>query len=133
MAKQIHLLTSTHQGILYDEACDYVVVSAREGEFAIMPGHVAIITTFKEGFLKLVRDNNNYFIALVNAVVEFHDDVLNVIASEAFIGRTKEKAKESLNSLRHERLNKNRKLDTDLEIVERDLRENIKNAKAGEI
>ena len=130
---QVHIIVSTHQGKIYDELTDYIVISSKKGEFAILPNHVAIITTISEGFIKLVRKEGVFFIALVNGALEFHDNVASIIAQEAFIGRTKEKAKEMLLSIRQERLEHNRKVDAELEIAEHQLKEQIKEVKAGNL
>ena len=51
MDKHIHIIVSTHQGRLYNEYCDHIVVKNKEGEFAIYPDHLAVITSFEEGLL----------------------------------------------------------------------------------
>lgn len=133
MAKQVKIVVSTHQGILYDEVTDYIVISSKNGEFAIMSNHAMIITTIDEGFIKLVRQGDVFYISIINAALEFHDNIATVIAQETFIGRTKEKALSALISLRNERLEKNRKVDAELEIMEHKLKDNIKSVKAGSL
>ena len=127
------LIVSTHEGILYNEDVDYTVIMSKSGEFAILENHVNLITTIKEGFIKLVREKETLFIALNEAALIFHNNVLSVAVLEAFVGKTKERAKELLEEERKNRLNQNRKIDAELEIAERQLKQNIKEAKAGNL
>jgi len=131
--KSIHIIVSTHQGKIYDENSDYIVVKKADGEFAIFPDHVPTITSFNEGFIKLVLGKDSFYICLVNAALEFHDNNANVIAQEAFIGKDMEKAKSLLLAQRNKRLSNNRKYETEIEINERKLQKAIKEAHAGDV
>ena len=104
------VLVSIHDGILYNEEVDYVVVSSKEGEFAILENHVNLITTVKEGTIKLVRDKDIVFIAINEAAIIFNNNELKVAALEAFVGKTKQRAKELLIEQRKNRLERNRKI-----------------------
>ena len=127
------IIVSTHQGNLYNEEVEYVVVSSQEGEFAILKGHIPVVTIINEGYVKLVRDSNEYFVVIVSGILEFHNDVVSVLAQEAHIGKDKEDAKNHLLTIRNERLEKNRKESIDLTKKEKELREHLKNAKAGQL
>ena len=127
------LMVSTHDGVMYNEELDYVVIGGKEGEFAILENHANLITTMQDGFLKLVRDKEVLFIALNEAAIIFHNNLLSVAALEAFAGNTKQRAFELLVEERNHRLNENRKIDAELEIAERKIKENIKEAKAGNL
>ncbi|MDE5715672.1 MAG: F0F1 ATP synthase subunit epsilon [Anaeroplasmataceae bacterium] len=127
------ILVSTHQGRLYDEVVDYVVVHNTDGEFAIMNNHVPVVAVMDEGYVKLVRNQEEYFVAIVNGILEFHDNVVSVLAQEAHIGTDKSSAKVHLEEFRNERLNQNRKEQVDFTQKERELREHLKNSKAGQL
>ena len=129
----IQLLISTHQGVLYNEVVDYVVVSSKKGEFAIMKDHVNLITTLEEGFIKLVRGDEKVFVAINDGALMFSNNKLSLICAEASIAKTKERSYELLLEARHERLEQNKKINTELEITERKLKENIKGMKAGNL
>ena len=46
----MRIIVSTHQGNLYNEEVDYVVVhSATYGEYAIMSDHIPVISVMEEG------------------------------------------------------------------------------------
>lgn len=127
------LIVSTHQGILYDAEVDYVVVHNSDGEFAILKEHVPVIAVLDEGYVKLVQNNEEHFVAITNGILEFHDNVASVLAQEAHMGKSKEEAKQQLENFRKERLNENRKEQVDFTQKEKELREHLKNSKAGQL
>lgn len=126
-------IVSTHQGNLYNEQVEYIVVKSSEGEFAILEDHIPVISVIDEGFIKLVRAENQFYVAVVNGLVEFHDNVATVLVQEAYIGKTESSAKKYLEEFRKERLEKNRKEEVDLTQKEKELRENIKRSRAGQL
>ena len=129
----IHITVSTHQGKLYDEVCDHVVVKSKDGEFAIYPNHVPVITTFSQGLIKLVREEIELYVSLLSALVEFNKNELTVLAQEAQIGRDKESAIRHMEESRKLRLEENRKLDADLALQESEIINNLKKSRAGEL
>ena len=133
MDKNIKLIISTHQGKLFDEICDYVLVKSKKGEFGILPNHVPTITSLEEGFLKFVRDKKELYLCVYNSVLEFSNNVLTILAQEAHIGETMDAAKNYLEEVRKERLEKNRQTEADLAAGERELIDNIQKAKAGNL
>ena len=133
MDKEIRLIVSTHQGKLFDEICDYVLVKSKKGEFGILPNHVPTITSLEEGFLKFVRDKKELYLCVYNSVLEFSNNILTVLAQEAHVGETMESAKLFLEEVRKERLEKNRETEAELAAGEKDLLYNIKKAKAGNL
>ncbi|HIT50399.1 MAG TPA: hypothetical protein IAD46_05170 [Candidatus Pelethenecus faecipullorum] len=127
------IIVSTHQGILYDEEVDYVVVSNEDGEFAVLDHHIPVLVVIKEGYIKLVRSDQTFFVVIVHGIAEFHDGVFSVLTQEARLGQTKESAMDELVSIRKHRLEENRKESVDFTQKEKELREHIKNSKAGQL
>ncbi len=127
------LIVSTHQGVLYNEEVDYVVVHNQDGEFAIMKDHIPVIAVMDNGFIKLIKQEKSFFIAVTNGILEFHDNVTSVLSQEAQIGNNKEEAKTHLESFRKERLEKNRKEEVDFTQKEKELREHLRTSKAGQL
>ena len=128
------IIVSTHQGNLYNEEVDYVVVhSTTDGEYAIMSDHVPVISVMDEGYIKFVRGKDEYYVVIVSGILEFHDNVVSVLVQEAHIGENKESARVHLEEIRKERMNLNRKEAVDFTQKERELRENIKNVGAGRL
>lgn len=127
------LIVSTHQGVLYNEEVDYIVVHNQDGEFAIMNDHIPVIAVIDSGFIKLIKQEEAYFIAVTNGILEFHDNVASVLSQEAQIGNNKEDAKAHLEGFRKERLEKNRKEEVDFTQKEKELREHLRASKAGQL
>ncbi|MBQ9899588.1 MAG: F0F1 ATP synthase subunit epsilon [Acholeplasmatales bacterium] len=128
------IVISTHQGVLYNEEIDYVVVHDQDdGEYTIMQNHIPVVSVMEEGFLKLVKGSDELFIIIVSGILEFHDNYCTVTVQEAQAGRTYESTKVHLAEARKERLERNRQESTDFTEKEKELREHIKKAKAGRL
>jgi F-type H+-transporting ATPase subunit epsilon len=124
----------TPKGQLYSEEVDYVVVSSKmNGEFAIMKNHIPIISTIDTGYVKMVRGEKHLYTVIINGVVEHENNVINVIAQEAHVGLSKDSAFDHLKTVREERLKENKRRNVDFTKAERELKKNIKDAKAGNI
>ncbi len=130
----MRIIVSTHQGTLYDDTVDYVVVhSTKDGEYGIMENHVPVVSIIEEGYVKLVRDKNEFYVVIFSGILEFHNNLVTVLVQEAHIGENVEAAKKYLLEVRAERLEKNREEETDFTQKEKELRENIARSKAGRL
>ncbi len=128
------LIIVTPTGELVNEEVDYVVVSSKaNGEFAIMKDHIPIISSIDIGYVKMVRDSIELYTVIINGVVEHSDNIINVIAQEAHVGLSKESALDHLSNVRTERTKLNKQRNVDFTKVERELKKNIKDAKAGKL
>lgn len=124
----------TPHGELYNENIDYVVVSSKmNGEFAIMKDHIPIISSIDVGYVKMVRDDKELYTVIINGVVEHNDNIINVIAQEAHVGLSKDSALDHLNTVREERIKENKRRNVDFAKAERELKKNVKDAKAGNL
>lgn len=130
----MRVIVSTHQGNLYNEEVDYVVIdSNKDGSFGIMENHVPVVAVMDEGYIKLVRDKDEYYVVLVSGIVEYHDGVVTALVQEAHIGRDQNQAKAYLEEIRKERMEKNKQESVDFTQKEKELRENLKKAAAGNL
>lgn len=130
----MRLTVVTPQGELYNEVVDYVVVTSKmNGEYAIMDGHIPIISTIDTGYVKMVKDDQEIFTVIINGVVEHQNDIVNVIAQEAHVGMSKDSAMDHLNQVRKERLDENKRRNVDIMKAELELKENVKKAKGGQL
>lgn len=128
------IIVSTHQGKLYDEEVDYVVVNNNEdGEFAIMKNHIPVVCVLRLGSVKLVAGPNHLYLAVRSGMLEFKEEVVNIIAQEAHIGRDKESALKHLIYITEERLELNRKANADFTQKEKEIIDNLRTAKAGHL
>lgn len=126
-------LVSTHQGKLYDEELDHIIVHMSDNEFAILKDHVPLVCVIPYGYVKMVLGTEILYLALSNGVLEFKDNVVTIIAQEAHVGKSEDRAREELNAIRKERLENERKNSGDFTRQESELLDNLKRAKAGKI
>lgn len=127
------IVVSTHQGQLYNEEVDYVVCKTTDGEFAVMKGHTPVVSVIVDGYIKLVRDDIQMFVVCSNAIFEFNNEVVTVLAQAAHIGKNAESAKEHLDTARLERLNINKKVEADFTGKQNELKKNLQKAHAGSL
>ena len=128
------IVVSTHQGVLYNEEVDYVVVhSDTDGEYAVLNDHVPVVSVMDTGYVKLVKGKDEFYVVIQSGIFEFKDNLAQVLVQEAIVGRTAASARENLAKIRKERLERNRKESTDFTQMEKELRENIKKSGAGQL
>lgn len=124
----------TPQGELYNETIDYVVVTSKmNGEFAIMNNHIPIISTIDTGYVKIVKGEKELYTVVINGVVEFQNNQVNVIAQEAHIGMNKISAMDHLNTVREERIKENKRRNVDFALAEKELKKSVKDSHAGNL
>lgn len=129
----MNIVVSTHQGQLLSDEVDYVVCNADNGEFAIMKNHIPTIAVIKDGYIKLVLNKQNIFVAINNGVLEFSNNKVNVIAQIAAVGNDLAGVKANLEKIIKETLESNRQDSVDFTEKERDLVRNIRDSKAGSL
>lgn len=123
----------TPKGKFYDDVVDYVVIDGDNGQLAILENHAPIVVSIKEGFIKRVKDDIEYFYIVEGAILEYQSNNVNIIAQEINYGETLESAKINFKKMREdERLSNKRKL-MDFTKLERDLAKNIKDINASKL
>jgi len=124
----------TPDGELYKETVNSIIVSSsNNGDYEILPNHVPIVSTIDTGYIKLSHDDLVYFVVVINGLVEQHDNKIRVIAQDAYIGKSRDKAMENLHQLREDRLKENRERNIELAKAEKELQRQIKQTGAGQI
>ena len=124
----------TPQGELHNAEIDYAVITSQQnGEYAIMKNHIPIISTIDTGYVKMVTGEEKLYAVIINGVVEHQDNIINVIAQEAEVGLSEDESMAHLNKIREERLAENKRRNVDFATAERDLKKNVKKAKAGSL
>lgn len=123
----------TQTGKTYQDEIEYTVIHYEHGEMAILKDHVPIIVQMESGYLKFVGKSSETFLFVEQAVVEFSSNVLTILALEAQIGNTKEKALHAFNDMKKQKLEMTKKENIDFSKQERELKENIMKSKAGNL
>ncbi|MDX9691858.1 MAG: ATP synthase F1 subunit epsilon [Acholeplasmataceae bacterium] len=123
----------TQIGKTYTDEVDYVIIRNEDGEIGILNDHIPIIIQIKEGFIKFVQGKNESFLVVEQGVIEFKDNELTILALEAQMGQTLDKAKSAFNLMKKEKMELAKKENVDFSKQERELRENITKSKAGQV
>ncbi|MDY0010572.1 MAG: hypothetical protein RBR96_02400 [Candidatus Izemoplasmatales bacterium] len=124
----------TPDGELYNETVDAVIVSSsNNGDYEMLKDHLPIISTIDTGYIKLAQANLVYYVVIINGVVEHHDNIITVIAQDAFIGESKEEAMKNLMEIRENRIEENRQRNIELAKAEKELLKQIKQTGAGHL
>ncbi|HEY8365392.1 MAG TPA: ATP synthase F1 subunit epsilon [Haloplasmataceae bacterium] len=120
----------TPRGRLFSEEANILVIRNSEGEQAIMKDHIPVVIAINPGYIRLMRNEETLYVTIVGGYLEFSNNVANIIAQEAEVGKDHENALKHLEELRKQRLEENKKRNIDFTKAERDLREEIKKINA---
>ncbi len=125
------LVVVTPSGELFNETVDYIVISSKNnGDFAIMKDHAPIISAIDVGYIKMIQGDKTLYTVVINGALEQQDNQINIIAQEAHVGLNKDSAMDHLNEVRKERLEANRQRTQDFLQAEKELRKNLREARA---
>ena len=81
------------RGVVFEGDAEYIVVEGNNGQLAILENHIPIVVPIKEGFVKRVFENKEYYYTLVSGLLEQSNNIVSVIAQEIGKGETLEDAK----------------------------------------
>ncbi|MBN2540168.1 MAG: F0F1 ATP synthase subunit epsilon [Bacilli bacterium] len=130
----MNIVIVTPDGELYNEEVTSVIVSSHNnGDYEILKDHLPIISTIDTGYIKMEMEKMVYYVVVINGVVEQIHNKITVIAQDAFIGESKEKAFDNLNAIRLARTEENKKRNIELELAEKELKRQIKMTGAGQL
>lgn len=121
------------KGTFVSKEVGYVVVEGNQGQLAIMKNHLPIVVPINQGFVKEVVDGRELFYTVSGAILEYKDNVINVITQEIAVGETLDLAKKSLEKIRSEQKQENRRKMMDFTEMERELALNLKEIKASKL
>ncbi len=123
----------TQQGKTISDEINFAVVKSQDGEIGILDNHVPIVVSVKHGHVKLEKGTAVTYLVLEQAIVEFRDNVLSILALEAQMGQTLEQAKNAFDAMKKEKLEQTKKENIDFSKLEKELKENIMKSKAGQL
>ena len=121
------------KGVYFDGEVEYVIIDGDNGQIGILENHTPIVVGVNEGFVKRVKDDNEYFYMISGGIIEYKDNIVNVIAQEVAEGKTLDAAKLEFNKLRQNAINENKRKLMDFTELERDLALNMKQIKARDL
>ena len=83
MADKIQLDIVTPEKVVYSETADMVTAPGTLGEFGILPGHAAFITTLDQGKIVIRKDGQEVRITVSGGFAEVVDDKVIILADAA--------------------------------------------------
>ncbi|XMB67558.1 ATP synthase F1 subunit epsilon [Mycoplasmatota bacterium zrk1] len=124
---------ATPTGEIYSSDIDMILIKSSAGEYAILESHIPIVSTIDKGYVKLRTGDNEKFVAINSGVVEQSTNIVTVIAQEAAVADSLAEAEAKLEELHQSMIDENKRKARDFAISEKDLHQNIKKAKAGDL
>ncbi len=130
----MRIIIVTPEGELYNEIVTSVVISSQSnGEYGILSGHLPIVSTIDTGYVKMTYNQLTYYVVIINGLVQNQNDIITVIAQDAYIGDSKDTAMKNLTDIRKARLEANKQRNVELALAENELKKQIKQTGAGKL
>lgn len=126
------LIIVNPKGTYFDGDVEYVIIDGDNGQLGILENHTPIVVGVNEGFIKRVTNEDEYFYMISGGIIEYKENIVNVIAQEVAEGKTLKEATERFNEMRKSAIDANKKKLMDFTELERDLAKNMKQIKARE-
>ena len=128
----IKIIVATPKGELLNKEVDSIVVSGDTGQTGILKDRIPFLTKITKGYVK-TTSNDVIYVAIINGVVDFKDNVATVIAQNAALGNSPENAHQIIEE-QLELIRKSNKQNTvDFVEAEKELMKNIKEMKAAHL
>jgi F-type H+-transporting ATPase subunit epsilon len=129
----IKITIVTPKGTIFDNMVNYIVIDGNAGQMGILENHEPVIVPVKEGFIKAVINEVEFYYYLSGAILEQNKNIVTVIAQEAVNGSSIENAKENFEKERLNRKKDNQQKLIDFTKLEKDLAKSIKEMNAGSL
>ena len=73
----------TAERLIYSEDVDILVAPGEDGELAVLPSHAPLLTGLRPGEIRVVRDNEESFIAVSGGFLEVMANKVTILADTA--------------------------------------------------
>jgi F-type H+-transporting ATPase subunit epsilon len=83
MADAIHLDILTPEKVVFSDSIEMVTAPGGLGEFGVLPGHAALVTTLETGEVAIKKDNREYWLAISGGFAEVGNDKVTILAEAA--------------------------------------------------
>ena len=123
----------TQEGKTFMDEFEFALVKNQDGELAILKDHIPIIIHIYDGHIKFEKGKEEIYVVVEQAVLEFSKNELTVLALEAQVGPTLERARHAFDNMKKDKLEATKKENVDFSKQEKELRENIKKGRASEL
>jgi len=83
MSKTLQFKIVTPERIVFEDTIDEVVLPTSEGEIAVLPNHVPLVTMLKAGILRVKKGETEIPLAVSSGVIEINGTRVIVLADTA--------------------------------------------------
>lgn len=83
MADTIHLDIVTPERVVFSEPATMVTAPGTLGEFGVLPGHAAFVTTLEIGEVHIKKENQEHYLAISSGFAEVVDNKMIILAEAA--------------------------------------------------
>jgi len=123
----------TQQGLSYRGEAEFTLIQNEQGQIGILDNHIPIILHVGKGYFKFAKGKDLNFLVVEQAIVEFKDNYLKILALEAHMEQTLEMAQVTFEQAKKEKLEKTKKENVDFSKQERELKDAIRKSRAGQL
>ena len=120
----------TPKGSHFSGEVEYGVIDGDNGQIALLENHSPIVVGISEGFIKKVVGEDEYYYFLSEGIVEYNDNIVNIIAQEIEEGATLDEAKSAFQKMREAQRNENKRKLMDFTELEKELAKQEKDIEA---
>lgn len=121
----LYLEIITPEGVVFKSEIDEAIVPTINGEIAILPNHIGIVTQIVYGELIIKINNKPQSIAITDGFLEVSKNRISILANYAIKAENISVAKAEEAKKRAENLMKEKTSDKDFKIAEAELRKAI--------
>lgn len=121
----------TPEKIIFKDVIDEAIVPTVNGEIAILPHHIGLLTQIVPGELIIKKNNKSQSIAITEGFLQVSNNHISILANYAINAESINVARAEVAKKRAEKLMEEKKSDKDFRIAEAELRKAILELKVG--
>ena len=121
MPKNLLLQIITPEKIVYSDEIDEIVVPAIDGEIAILPNHINLLTQIVPGELIVKKGISTQLIAITGGFLEINNNEINILADYAIKAQDVEAARAMEAKKRAEKIMSEKSTEKDFKIAQGEL------------
>ena len=99
----------TPDKLIFEGEASYIFARGVDGDFAILPNHIPMITPLGVGELRIDLNNKSFYIAIDNGILEVSNNQINILTNNAMVAEDIDVAKIKMELERSERKKQNAK------------------------
>ncbi len=125
MSHKLHLDIISQEKQLLSQDVDMVLVPSNMGQVGILPGHISLFASLKEGELIIVIGSTHDVFAVTGGFLDVNQDQVTILANSAIRAKDINIKKVEEAKIKAQKTMKNQLSDRDYKIAEADLRKAI--------